>query len=198
MIPLQSKFQSSRLIKRFGELKYFLKITYLGSGVNSFNDCANLEYINLDNITYIAGNTGGQNSTGSPLDYTNLTSIVLPNCTRAQTYCIKNHGWWNGRTMTDIGPLRIVVFGKLTTITGSYAFSYANRVSIFIYAKTPATGDTLNKNGYPTAIYVHDDVVDDYKAAPAFANWVSYIKPLSEYTGEKPWEELYPEELGLV
>ena len=100
--------------------------------------------------------------------------------------------------MTDIGPLRIVVFGKLTTITGSYAFSYANRVSIFIYAKTPATGDTLNKNGYPTAIYVHDDVVDDYKAAPAFANWVSYIKPLSEYTGEKPWEELYPEELGLV
>ena len=157
-----------------------------------------MEYVNTDNFTDVQGNTANVGVSGSPFQRTKIVNLYLPNLVSVGQYAFKC--WSTSSADAGKSALRIVVIGKnFTTVSNSYAFNYSEKVDFFIYAKTPATGRALNRSGYNLKyIYVPDSTLDDYKAAPAFANWVSYIKPLSEYTGEKPWEELYPEELGLV
>ena len=157
-----------------------------------------MEYVNTDNFTDVQGNTANVGVSGGPFQRTKIVNLYLPNLVSVGQYAFKC--WSTSGADAGKSALRIVVIGKnFTTISNSYAFSYSEKVDFFIYAKTPATGRALYRTGFNLKyIYVPNSTLDDYKAAPAFANWVSYIKPLSEYTGEKPWEDLYPEELGLI
>ncbi len=73
----------------------------------------------------------------------------------------------------------------------TYAFSYTrDKKIIFLGTTPPSSSSAFNTSGVSSAVmYVPDEAVDTYKAAANFANWVSRIKPLSEYEGDRPWEE---------
>lgn len=186
MFPLSNKFTLNTLITRFGEFRLFTSVTTLQfwrDGGTSFAYCSNLEYIDLRNITYIYGSSGGSSSggnTASPLRGTKITELYLPSLTRVNSYAFHN-----GTAASAQGSLRRIDIGDgFTTISSVYAFSYINGASIKLLTVTPATGSTLRtdtRNG--AYIYVPDNSVDTYKAAAAWANWASYIKPLSEC----PW-----------
>ena len=186
--------QKNTLIVRFNELKYFTSIVSATSTSNNFNGCKNLESIYTYNITNISGN-----SNQAPFCDTKIVNLYLPKIKTVGQYSFANPGWVNNSSSASIGPLRIVVLGaSLTNFNGQQAISYSNKINIFIYATTPPTcSTTLSYNGYPQYIYVPDDSYNAYIENASYANYKSRIKPLSEYTGEKPWEELYPEELGL-
>lgn len=195
MFPLSTKLRGNTLIVKFNEMASFTNVKTINSGYNSsfnagVNGCTKLEEYNLVNITSIVGGAGtssGENS--APFMNTKIKKLYLPNFKSIGNYCFR------GLTSPTI-----VIGTKFTTIQSSAgnAFSYATGASILIYATTPASGATLNRNGVSNSyIYVPDEVIDTYKASAAFANWKNYIRALSDYTGEKPWEELYPEELGL-
>lgn len=152
-------------------------------GGTSFAYCTDLEYIDLQNITYINGSSGGSGSggnTASPLRGTKMAEINLPNLTR-----INQYAFHNGTSASAQGNLRRINIGdKFTTISSAYASSYLNGASIKLLTVTPATGSTLRTDTRNSAyIYVTDNSVDTYKSAAAWANWASYIKPISEC----PW-----------
>lgn len=184
--PLSNKFTLNTLITRFGEFRLFTGVTSLQfwrDGGTSFGYCSNLEYIDLSNITYIYGSSGGSGSggnTASPLRGTSLEEITLPNLTRVNSYAFHN-----GTSASAQGSLRRINIGdSFTTISNAYAFSYLNGASIKLLTVTPATGSTLRTDTRGSAyIYVPDESVDTYKDAAAWANWKNYIKPLSEC----PW-----------
>ena len=186
-------------ITRFMELKYFTKVTTMYSGVNSFNSCTNLISINTDNIKNLDGNTGGTGNNAPPLGSTGLTEIYLPNIVSLGHYSFKYKGT-NVNEM-NLSPLRTVVLGKsLSRFLGGYTLAYVHNINYFIYATTPPTSnEALRRTGItkPALMYVPDNSVTAYKESPTFSNWVDYIKPISEYEGDRPWEALYPEELGL-
>lgn len=181
--PLGNKFLKNSLIFAFEELKYFTKVTTIGFGYSSsFCQCTNLERINTVNIKILNGSTGTTGDTGSPFCYTKVVELNLPNLEKTGPYAFKSRG--NDGTA---GYLRRVTIGeKYTNIDGAYSWAYANQVEKKIYTKTPPTlsSGTLQTHGSGTRyVYVPDDAVDDWKAAPAFANWADKIKPLSEC----PW-----------
>lgn len=168
----------NELITSFVELEYFANVKSLSYNTNTFNSCTNLEEISLVNITSIRGNTGSTGTTGSPLGFTKLVNIYLPNLETTATYGFKPNG--NGNTKTR--PLNYVTIGtKWSTIDGAYALCYTPGVLFKVLTTTPPTGNVMNTAGTSgTYMYVPDDSLDDYKAAPAFANWVNKLKPMSE------------------
>ena len=160
-------------------MKYFTNVKKIDGGYNTtynagVNGCTNLSKYNLINITSISGGPGtssGENS--APFSGTKIVELNLPNLTTVDAYCFRN-----------MASLKKVIIGtKLISIKSAYAFAYS-RGSILINTLVPATGSTLNRNGVVGTpyIYVPDEVVDDYKAAASFANWVNYIRPISQYS----------------
>ena len=183
MTSLSTKFMQNSLITRFGELAYFVNVKTLGTNTDgSFNSCSNLQYTDTSNVTYITGGTGSTGSTGSPFGYTSIVELNLPNLTRISQYALKPNG---NNSNTPRPLLRVTIGDKFTTISNQYAFAYPQNAVFKILATTPPAGSTLARIGCKstTYMYVPDASVDDYKAASAFANWASYIKPLSEC----PW-----------
>lgn len=176
---LSNKLRGNTLIRTFDEMKYFTNVKKIDGGYNTtynagVNGCTNLSKYNLINITSISGGPGtssGENS--APFSGTKIVELNLPNLTTVDAYCFLN-----------MASLKKVIIGtKLISIKSAYAFAYS-RGSILINTLVPATGSTLNRNGVVGTpyIYVPDEVVDDYKAAASFANWVNYIRPISQYS----------------
>mgnify|MGYP002622098426 FL=1 len=159
-------------------MKYFTRVKTINGGYSStynagVNGCTNLSDYNLVNITSIIGGPGtGNGENSAPFSSTKISELNIPNLTTVGGYCFRN-----------MPSLKKVVIGTaFTTINSAYAFSYV-RGAIIINTLVPATGSVLNRNGVvgSPCIYVPDEVVEDYKAAAAFATWASYIKPISEY-----------------
>lgn len=179
MNPLSSKLRGNTLIRTFDEMKYFTNVKKIDGGYNTtynagVNGCTNLSEYNLINITSISGGPGTSSVENSaPFSDTKIVALNLPNLTTVGAYCFRN--------MTSLK--KVIIGTKLTSINSAYAFAYS-RGSILINTLVPATGSVLNRNGIVGVpyIYVPDEVVDDYKEAPAFATWKNYIRPLSQYS----------------
>lgn len=201
MIPLSTKFLKNTLIETFEELGLFTSVKMMYDGTtsygNSFSGCTKLTKTNTDNITYFRG---GTNESAKPFYGTAVENVYLPNVTQLNQYAFQSGPSYATSGQSKFHDPGIYVLGaSLTTLSNANIFSYSYRKKFFIYAKTPPTGSTLNNTGsWYREIYVPDESWDSYQEAAAWANVKSQIKKLSEYTGEKPWEELYPEELGLV
>lgn len=201
MFPLQSKFLRNTLIERFEEMKYFTKVTMMYDGTtsygNSFSGCTQLTKVNTDNITYFRG---GTDTRANPFYGTNVPNVYLPNVVQLNQYAFKSGA--NAATAAQSvfsNPAIYVLGASVKTLSNQYIFSYAYRKKFFIYAKIPPTGVVLNNSGaYYREIYVPDDAYDAYYASDSWANLKNQFRRMSEYIGEKPWEELYPKELGLV
>lgn len=164
------------LIKKFNELKLFLNVKNMSGGYTpnaSFNSCTNLIELNTENITTIVGGPGNAATTNSgPLYNTKVKLLNMPNLTTTESYGFKG-----------LSSVKIIIGSKYTTIGGQYAIVNVNNSSIIINATTPPSGQTLRRNNNNnTFIYVPDEVLDNYKAAASFANWVNYIKPKSQYS----------------
>ena len=176
---LGTVFMNNTEITTFNELVYFTNVKTLAAGTGgSFNSCTSLRSINLENITAIRGNTGTTGNTSSPLNYTALTELYLPNLVTVSQYAFRNGGTATGQ----IGSLRRITIGEnFTTIESQYSFVYANSVSIKILATTPPTGSVLVRSGFGERyIYVPDESYDAYLESSVFANWVNYIRKISE------------------
>lgn len=183
--PLQNKFNSNTLISKFPELNFFTKVTALNT-TTIFGDCTNLESLGTYNITSLSQNINSRGQFGN----TKIANVYLPNLTFLGAYAFYSRN----------GNPEIIVFGKDLATIRKYGFYGINKnASFFIYATTPPIGDTSDKlYNAACSIYVPDDAYDAYISSSHFADIKGRIKKLSEYTGEKPWEKLYPEELGLV
>lgn len=169
----------------------FTRITTFGDG-GIFYNCSNLTEIDCYNIRRI------QNSasiTSTVFAGTKLSKVYYPNLIRAQQWAFAT-----GTDSTLVNPEIVVIGASFTTIDNAGIFQYVARKKMFIYAKiVPAFSGTLGSSGTSgTEYYVPDDSYDDYYASSAWSNLKSKLRKLSTYTGEKPWEILYPEELGLV
>ena len=178
MTSLSNKLRGNTLISKFNEMAWFTNVKRIDGGYNStynagVNGCTNLTEYDLRNITYIVGGSGTSSVENSaPFYGTKIRELNLPNLTSVGQYCF--------RGMSSLQ--KIVIGTDFTTISSAYAFAYS-RGSILINTLVPATGSKLNRNGVVGTpyIYVPDEVVDDYKAVPAFATWANYIRPMSEY-----------------
>ncbi len=160
-------------ITRFGELAYFTKVKTL-SNTQTFNGCTNLEYADFVNITTMSGGTGTTGTGGCPLFYTKIKNLYLPNLVSLGMGPFNyNRGkLWNGSTIT--------IGSSFSTISNQYAFG-TQGIPIKLLATTPPTGSVLATNFRGNALlFVPDESVNTYKEAPSFANWVNYIKPISE------------------
>ena len=191
MTPLSTEFRQNSLITKFNELKLFTGVKTVGGG--TFYDCSKLSEVDFYNITRIS-NT----ATLASVIYAGcnkLTHAYFPNLKRISQWAFSSN---TGNSLAN--PEIIVVGASWTTIDSTAALQYVSTKKIFFYTKTPPTlsGALASSGTTNTQYYVPDDSYDDYYSSSAWANLKSKLRKLSTYTGEKPWETLYPEELGLV
>ena len=180
---LQSKFKSNTLIETFNELEKFTKITQFAS--YEFKN-STLSWINTVNI---------KTAIGFAFSGCGIKTVYYPNIVKANGY----FSVYNTGHMAQYN--RLTVLGASLTTIEQYTFRQSGEQTFFVYAKIPPVSNNNALNTYSTAnekIYVPDDSYEAYIADSTWAPMAGYIKRMSEYTGEKPWEELYPEELGIV
>lgn len=182
--------QKNTLITKFNELKLFTGVKTVGGG--TFYDCSKLSEVDFYNITRIS-------------NISTLATVLYAGCKLSHAYFpnLKRISQWaftsdTGSTVTN--PSIVVAGASLTTLDNASALQYVNHKNIFIYATTPPSlSSALSSSGTSgTSYYVPDDSYDAYYSSSTWANLKSKLRKMSTYTGEKPWEELYPEELGLV
>ena len=182
-----TKFANNTLIRKFNELRLFTNVKSINKS-NTFSGCTNLEALDTSNITTLGG---GTSAIDRPFDHINVELLYFPSLTTINArypFQVSSTGDTTSR------PPRVYVLGpSFTSIPNdsAYVFSYIRDKKIVFLGTTPPYGYTaFNTSGVSSAVmYVPDNAVDTYKAAANFANWVSRIKPLSEYDGDRPWEE---------
>lgn len=181
-------FKGNKVMEYFDELKYFPNVKALGG--DAFDRCTKLRTVDTSNITSVS--SGSASGSGySPFFNTLITVIPLPNVTTLGNY-IGDHitaTWVIGNSLTTVNQ-----YTFRTMSSGNRSSSY------LIYATTPPTlsSGTANAANFTGYIYVPDASYNTYIAHASWSPISARIKKLSEYTGEKPWEALYPEELGLT
>lgn len=188
--PLSTKFSQNTLIVRFNELKLFSVKTF--GNVGTFYNCSKLKEIDCYNIERLQHNASLSTTTFAGC--TSLPKVYYPNLKRVAQWSFTSN------TANTLANPEIVVIGaSLATIDNAAAFAYVSTKKIFIYTKTPPSfSSALTTSGTTnTQYYVPDDSFDAYYSSSTWANLKSKLKKLSEYTGDKPWEDLYPKELGI-
>lgn len=161
--------------------------------VGTFYNCSKLKEIDCYNIERLQHNASLSTTTFAGC--TSLPKVYYPNLKRVAQWSFTSN------TANTLANPEIVVIGaSLATIDNAGAFAYVVVKKLFIYAKTPPTfSSALTSSGTTnTQYYVPDDSYDAYYSSSTWANLKSKLRKMSTYTGEKPWEELYPEELGLI
>ena len=172
IIPLSTIFKGNTLIRTFSELVRFTNMKTIGSGV--FNGCTNLTSVNCSNITHCG--SGAATATNYPFANTNISKLELPNVVTLRQYAFTTQT--NGST-----HFKRIILGKGLTSVHRESFRSTWNTVFVLYAENPptASGALSRYNMGNSCFYVPDDSVAAYKASSVWANWVNYIKPLSEY-----------------
>lgn len=123
-------FKDNGVITSFDELKYFTNITTLGA--STFQNCLNLEKVNLDNIVKLTGYDGAGAFYNSGIKEVSLLKLsVIEN-----SYCCEFQN-----SLVE----RILSLGKITTIpNGSTNFGFCKNCTLLTYVNLP---DTLTSIG---------------------------------------------------
>lgn len=183
---LSNKFKQNTLITRFPELIHFTSMTNLSAGTG-FGGCTNLTYVNCKNITVLGGGTGtyDKNFYG-----TSIESVYMPSLVSIGQYALQSGPSYATAGQSKFHNPAVYVLGEsFSTFSHRFAFLYVYRKKIIILATVPPSGQVLeNVGSWYTEIYVPDASYDAYYDAPVFANRKSQLKRLSEYTGERFWE----------
>lgn len=123
-------FKDNGVITSFDELKYFTNITTLGA--STFQNCLNLEKVNLDNIVKLTGWNGAGAFYNSGIKEVRLPKLsVIEN-----SYCCEFQN-----SLVE----RILSLGKITAIpNGSANFGFCRNCTLLTYVNLP---DTLTSIG---------------------------------------------------
>lgn len=123
-------FKDNGVITSFDELKYFTNITTLGA--STFQNCLNLEKVNLDNIVKLTGRNGAGAFYNSGIKEVSLPKLsVIDN-----SYCCEFQN-----SLVD----RILSLGKITAIpNGNANFGFCKNCTLLTYVNLP---DTLTSIG---------------------------------------------------
>ena len=183
---LQTKFRQNTLITRFSELIHFTSMTNLSAGTG-FGGCTNLTYVNCKNITVLGG---GPNTYDKNFYGTSIECVYIPSLVSIGQYALQSGTSYATAGQSKLHNPAVYVLGEsFSTFSHRFAFQYVYRKKIIILATVPPSGQVLENGGsWYTEIYVPDASYDAYYDAPVFANRKSQLKRLSEYTGERFWE----------
>ena len=123
-------FKGNGVITSFDELKYFTNITTLGA--STFQDCSNLEKVNLDNIVKLTGRDGAGAFYNSGIKEVSLPKLsVIDNSYSCEFQ----------NSLVE----RILSLGKITTIpNGNPNFGFCKKCKLLTYVNLP---DTLTSIG---------------------------------------------------
>ena len=123
-------FKDNGVITSFDELKYFTNITTLGA--STFQNCLNLEKVNLDNIVKLTGH----NSAGAFYN-SGIKEVSLPKLSVIEnSYCCEFQN-----SLVE----RILSLGKITTIpNGSTNYGFCRNCTLLTFVNLP---DTLTSIG---------------------------------------------------
>lgn len=118
-------FKDNGVITSFDELKYFTNITTLGA--STFQNCLNLEKVNLDNIVKLTGWNGAGAFYNSGIKEVRLPKLsVIDN-----SYCCEFQN-----SLVE----RILSLGKITTIpNGSQNYGFCRNCTLLTYVNLPGT-----------------------------------------------------------
>lgn len=155
-------------------------MNYINMNTNEIMDRAKIHRYLSDSYTYIKTNI------------TALRTRCFRYSNNLKTLSMLNVRTIEGLSVADCPLLETVVIGHQCSYISSQAFTNCPKLKTviclnptpvnLIYADVfDGTPIITDKTGY---IYVRDDALDAYKASTKWANFVSQIKPLSEYTGK--------------
>lgn len=146
------------------------------------------EYIN-DRVTSIGQYVFYRNSTLRYVSFPNVTTInqyAFGNCSNLTDINFPSLKTLGSYVFQNCTKLEKVEFPSLTQLNVA-PFTGCSALTAIILSGTTVCGFGNNSlSGTPIAsgegfIYVNDDLVDEYKAAPRWSAFADQIKPLSEY-----------------
>ena len=161
-------FNDNTKIKDFSSFRFFTKVSKNESG--SFDGCKNLEKIVM------------------PTGYT-LQHTMFSNCVRLKEIVFPVNMKPSPalyRTFSNCIALKVLDFPETYTgVIESSTFTNVTAILIFRSKKVVEFRKLYGWNFYynGNAIYVPDDLVEEYKHAYGWKDKAELIKPLSEYQG---------------
>lgn len=181
----------------------FPNVTSIGN--SAFYNCFKLKQINLPNVTSIGKSAfNSYKYTGVLEVYSNLienmnfplvTSIgenAFSNCVHLKNIQIPLVTTLNKNTFYGCDSLEFIELPSVTSMY-THAIAYCDNLKTIVLSANTVCDPTYNVNnasmssiyGCPNleSIYVPDSLVESYKSNTRWSRYLSYIKPLSEYTG---------------
>ena len=151
--------------------------TYIGT--SAFNDCLSMTSIVIPNTVNGIG-SGVFSGSG-------ITSLTFEsgNDSNSLTLSGSTSGWEQGRgTFARMNnAIKYIRLPKRLTELKDDALANSQKLNYVFTSTTPpsVTGNgSLGYINYST-LYVPDEAIEAYKAAPGFSDWISNIKPASEF-----------------
>lgn len=160
---LGTKFKWNKLVSRFTELRNFTALT--GFNIGEFEDSKLTTVVcpdHLETIAQAAFHTGS------------LENITLP------SQCV-TIGFMS---LAETSLRKLVIPSHVTTISNRAIRANRKLESLIMLPTSVPSLGTDNWYLVPYAtIYVPDELLEAYKAAPNWSDRAGYIKPMSEYEG---------------
>ena len=180
-----------------------LKHVTLGYGcyidMQAFYKCTLLENFDLNGATYIG--------TSAFIDCLSMTSIVIPNTVNGigdsvfsgsgitsltfesgndnnpLTLQGSTNGYRPGTFRLMNSDLKYIILPKRLTELKDNALGNTTKINFVFTSTTPPSVTGNGELGYvdESWLYVPDEAIEAYKAAPGFSDWISNIKPASEF-----------------
>ena len=146
-------------------------------GTSAFDGCESMTSIIIPNTVTFIGN-GVFTNTG-------ITSLTFENenDNNALTLQGSTNGWRPGTFRVMNNNIKYIILPKRLTELKDNALGNTTKINFVFTSTTPPSVTGNGELGYvdESWLYVPDEAIEAYKAAPGFSTWISRIKPVSEF-----------------
>ena len=146
-------------------------------GTSAFTNCKSMTSIIIPNTVTLIGNESFTNS--------GITSLIFESGNDSNSLTLQGNtgGWRPGTFKLMNSDLKYIILPKRLTELKDNALGNTSKINFVFTSTTPPSVTGNGELGYvdESWLYVPDDAIEEYKAAPGFSTYISRIKPASEF-----------------
>lgn len=146
-------------------------------GTSAFDGCQSMTSLIIPNTVTFIGN--------GPFVNTGITSLTFENENDDNALTLQGgtNGWRPGTFRAMNNNIKYIILPKRLTELKDNALGNTTKINFVFTSTTPPSVTGNGELGYvdESWLYVPDEAIEAYKAAPGFNTWISRIKPASEF-----------------
>jgi len=146
-------------------------------GTDAFTGCQSMTSIIIPNTVTLIGNSAFGSS--------GITSVTFESGNDSNSLTLQGNtsGYRPGTFRLMNSNLKYIILPKRLTELKNNALGNTSKINFVFTSTTPPSVTGNGELGYvdESWLYVPDNAIEEYKAAPGFSTWISRIKPASKF-----------------